>query len=423
MGSKGFPYLDEALQSTQLSTKTYGNDVLWRMHCFQCRSPDAYNTDNCRDMSGCLVCSSMPVGSAGNEKEWIACIGGGSCDGEPEDMLRDLPIWPRSGTSRAWGLQIYQALMAIERCTQNSASHSQSLVSNSLNFPLRHELLIRNLLSYAEQERTIRNGGREQVCHQNESMFQVLNHAKSHMMIFGDDVHWRVICMDGQARKVYCIDPYGDKASISFYSRSARSVLQTLQDVLAEQGSSEWTLQVTTHPWQNSCDGHSCGIWVAWLCERFMQFVTDRPEEPDFERWASAQYSIQSALRARYHDMYYQQHPEENPLQASEGSSSPADRRLSQNSRALLRTASKLTTRSQNTAERNFEVAQTLRAVATESYARKVASDKYHSSLADFRIMTEYQLRSDNGLVSDTRVASRGESKEKLCRKTTSTGI
>ena len=216
MGSKGFPYLDEALQSTQLSTNTYGNDVLWRMHCFQCRSPDAYNTDNCRDMSGCLVCGSMPVGSAGNEKEWIACIGSGSCDGEPEDMLRDLPIWPRSGT---WGLQIYRALMAIERCTQNSASHSQSLMSNSLNFLQRHDLLIRNLLSYAEQERTIRNGGREQVCHQNASMFQVLNHAKSHMMIFDDDVHWRLICMDGQASKVYCIDPYGDKASISFYSR------------------------------------------------------------------------------------------------------------------------------------------------------------------------------------------------------------
>ena len=181
-------------------------------------------------------------------------------------------------------------------------------------------------------------------------------------------MHWRVLCMDGQARKAYCIYPYGDKASISFYSRSARSVLQTLQVVLAEQGSSEWTLQVTTHPWQNSCDGHSCGIWVAWLCERFMQFVTDRPEESDFERWASAQYPNQSALRARYHDMYHQQHPEENPLQAS---TSLADKCPSQTAQA---TAAHTST--------------------------KLTSHQDHG-----------QLRSDNGL-SDTRVASRGKAKK-----------
>ena len=97
-----------------------------------------------------------------------------------------------------------------------------------------------------------------------------------------------------------------------------------------------------------------------------MQFVTDRPEEFDFERWASAQYSNQSALRARYHDMYYQQHPEENPLQAS---SSP-----SQNSPATAAHCARTST--------------------------KLTSHQDHA-----------QLRSDNGL-SDTRVASRGKAKK-----------
>ena len=265
MGSKGFPYLDEALQSTQLSTNTYGNDALWRWHCFQCRSPDAYNTDNRRDMSGCLVCSSMPVGSAGNEKEWIACIGGGSCVGETGSMLHDLPIWLRSGITRAWGLQIYQALITIERC-QNSACHSQSLMSNRNNLPFGHDLRINNLLPYAEQERLIRTGAQEQACHQNEYVFQVLNHAGSHMMVFEDDVYWILSCMDGQPYKVYNIDPYGDKDSISIYFRSPRLVSQTVQDIMTDQAmmadnASPQRKLPGYHPLiaEFSCVGHS---WV-----------------------------------------------------------------------------------------------------------------------------------------------------------------
>ena len=146
-----------------------------------------------------------------------------------------------------------------------------------------------------------------EISHTAEYLYKVFQHGTCHMIVFGDGVHWRLICLDGRSKTAYCLDPYGHEGPVSFHSDKACQVLQALGDLL--QGQHGWQVQVTRTPWQGRSDGHSCGMWVIWLSEKFMMYVATEVPNPDFEVWASIERPLQADLRARYHDLYYERHP------------------------------------------------------------------------------------------------------------------
>lgn len=108
------------------------------------------------------------------------------------------------------------------------------------------------------------------------------------MTFFGHLIHWRVILFDGRDRVAYCVDPYGDKGPVCFNSSRPQQVLRALQAIMRVRLG--WRLEVCANQWQLGNDGHSCGIWVIWLCkklEKFTHFVTTCDIGSDFESWAT----------------------------------------------------------------------------------------------------------------------------------------
>ncbi len=171
----------------------------------------------------------------------------------------ELPIWPASGTSLASTMQIHNALLAVERSLCIDPQQQDLLVSNLFNFPLPHVALAQNMLSHGQAEQLLLDGhtygiNEPHISHQHEYLHEVSHHGKSHSVIFGDNVHWRVVCLDGRRKIAYCIDPYGNQGGLSFRSREANVVLNALKAMLNQR--TGWTIRVTANGWQSASDGH-----------------------------------------------------------------------------------------------------------------------------------------------------------------------
>ena len=184
----------------------------------------------------------------------------------------ELPIWPASGTSLASTMQIHNALLAVERSLCINPQQQDLLVSNLFNFPLPHVALAKNMLSYGQAEQLLLDGhtygiNEPHISHQHGYLHEVFHHRKTHSVIFGDNVHWRVVCLDGRRKIAYCIDPYGDQGCLSFRPREANVVMNALKAMLHQR--TGWTIQVTVHGCQSASDGHSCGMWAVWLAHKF----------------------------------------------------------------------------------------------------------------------------------------------------------
>ena len=215
-------------------------------------------------------------------------------------------IWPRTGTQQANETHMHCALRAVELEAFGQGHTSDSLMCNGVNYPAPHGCLTSCLRDFASHEQQLLVGNQHGISHTSNYLMKVMREGKCHMLIFSDQVHWRVLLLDGRSKVAYCVDPYGNQGPVSFMSSRARQVLHALQDMLG--GRAGWRIQVTHNPWQQSNDGHSCGMWVIWLCERFMEHVATCTVGSDFESWAAQERPCQKDLRARYHDMYHDHH-------------------------------------------------------------------------------------------------------------------
>ncbi len=257
----------------------------------QCRDCTSLDGRGLRPQS-----SGLPSAAAGLYYDIYGSLGGGGPQtGKVKSASRylfeqdeELPIWPATGNSLASTMQIHNALMAAERSLQLHSQQQELLVSNLYNYPLPNVVLAENMLSYERAEQLLVEGhtwgiNEQHISHQHEYLHAVFHHGSTHSMIFGDNVHWRVVCLDGRQKVAYCIDPYGNQGCLSFRSRQANVVMNALKAMLNQR--TGWTIRVTVHGWQSPSDGHSCGMWAVWLSHKFMQFATgDQIQDTDFER-------------------------------------------------------------------------------------------------------------------------------------------
>ena len=222
----------------------------------------------------------------------------------------ELHIWPRTGTEPANETHMHCALRAVERAVHENERSRQSLTDNRTNYPLPHLDLESILYDFVSQEQQLLNDHQNEVSHLFKYLVKVFQECMCHVTMFSDGVHWRAVLFDGRTRVAYCVDPYGNQGPVSFQSRQPQRVLIALRSLLSSKAS--WRVQVTSTAWQRSNDGHSCGMWIIWLCEKFMKFVINGDSNVDFEAWAAHERPCQAALRARYHDLYYAQNASHN---------------------------------------------------------------------------------------------------------------
>lgn len=273
---------------------------------------------NCLSKASGLSCTWMPqkncpsipvcirmVGAAIRTLDLQARLIGGGPSGSLSSSELSQHIWPRSGTQQANEVHMHCALRSIETRAFEQGHLSDSFMSNGSNYPSPHDCLVSNLLAFAGQEQQILSGDNHGISHTSRYLMKVMHEGKCHMLIFSDQVHWRVILLDGRTKVAYCAEPYGNAGPVSFSSSQPQQVLQALRVMLSERAG--WKVQVTCNPWQQSNDGHSCGMWVIWICEKFMHFVATCATDSDFQTWATRERPCQKDLRSRYHDMYNEQ--------------------------------------------------------------------------------------------------------------------
>ena len=179
-------------------------------------------------------------------------------------------------------------------------------MSNGSNYPASHYSLVPCLQDVGRQEQHLLNGESNEISHTSKYLMRVMHEGKCNMLKFSDQVHWRVVLLDGRPKVAYCVYPYGNEGPVSFMSSRAQQVLHALQDML--RGRANWRIQITHSPWQQSSDGHSCGMWIIWLCGKFMENVATCTVDSDFESWVAQERPCQKSLRARYHNMHHDHH-------------------------------------------------------------------------------------------------------------------
>ena len=123
-------------------------------------------------------------------------------------------------------------------------------------------------------------------------------------IVFGDHVHWRVICINSRDKTVYFIDPFG-----SGFPQPTQTLVQNFYNQDAEN---KCTFKTWNHRMQQ--DTYNCGIWAIWFMEQWMQYWCERQADVSFESLCieNAQGKSGTLLRQHYHDIILQGHSQKD---------------------------------------------------------------------------------------------------------------
>ena len=93
------------------------------------------------------------------------------------------------------------------------------------------------------------------------------------ILIFGDNVHWRVIAFSTQHRTIYVMDPYGTRNSHTRFPQYMKAAVQRYSQMWHASGTlSAWDMRELQIGLQHQEDGHSCGPWSIWLVQQWLAY-------------------------------------------------------------------------------------------------------------------------------------------------------
>lgn len=101
--------------------------------------------------------------------------------------------------------------------------------------------------------------------------------------VIGDDIHWRVICIDASRQVIYTLDPYGTRNGFP------HAVSKALVSAFRPYG--KWTVQNSRVPLQESTDAMNCGVWAIYIVLMWEEFLAN------LERTASRECDFTTFLR------------------------------------------------------------------------------------------------------------------------------
>ncbi len=219
--------------------------------------------------------------------------GGGQRTAEPG---RGSDVWEANSLAWLSNHEIHDAIVAaqIKHCgTEVEGIEVRRFVDYRRMYPTSHTFLLRDLDNFGTVARQILVGeGTEHVSDTITAIVAALHCGVATNVIFSDNAHWRCIHFDPVRQQILCMDPYGNgNTNIKF----RQDVKRALERVVAGWCPS-WTVRETTLRMQHMTDGHSCGIWVIWMADEWLQYLHAGLANMEFEDWLQRKLNAPHAM-------------------------------------------------------------------------------------------------------------------------------
>ena len=102
-------------------------------------------------------------------------------------------------------------------------------------------------------------------------------HGPSPAIMFGDNIHWRVMLINARRKHVDFVDPFG--------TGFLHSVRTSVQQFYQRDNTGTWTFTEWTKRLQPRGDTWNCGIWAIWIQEKWMQYWSQTEATEAFADW------------------------------------------------------------------------------------------------------------------------------------------